>query len=318
MKIVILDKMTLGADIELSDIEALGECTVYDNIDDGLIASALSEADICVTNKKVLGGHNLKGCKNLKLICLFATGFNNVDIDFCASRGIKVRNIPGYCTESVCQHTFALLLALMEQIRYYDDFVKSGKYSESGLANHLGRPFTEISGKRWGIIGMGNIGREVAKVAEAFGAEVVYSSVTGAKRREEYDEVTMEELVKTSDIISIHSPLNDNTKNLIDIEKLKTMKKSAFLVNTGRGAIIDSKALVYAVDNGYIKGAAIDVYPKEPIDIDDPFMEVRHKERFVFSPHIAWGSVEARRRCVELTAENIKAFIRGESLNDVW
>lgn len=318
MKIVILDKMTLGEDIGISDIEALGECTVYDNIDDKLIAAALSDADICITNKKVLGKHNLKDCKSLKLICLFATGFNNVDIDFCASRGIKVRNIPGYCTKSVCQHTFALLLALMEQIIYYDDFVKSGKYSESGLANHLGRPFTEISGKRWGIIGMGDIGREVAKVARSFGAEVVFSRVTGAKRREEYDEVTMEELIKTSDIISIHSPLNDNTKNLIDMEKLKMMKKSAFLINTGRGGIVDSGALVHAVDNGYIKGAAVDVYPKEPIDKDDPFMKALNKERFVFSPHIAWGSVEARRRCVALTAENIKSFIKGESLNDVW
>lgn len=318
MKIAVLDRKTLGEDISLAPIEALGECVVFDNIENDKINAALLDADVCVTNKKILNRSSLEGCKNLRLICLCSTGFNNVDIDYCKEHNIKVRNIPGYCTESVCQHTFALLLALVESVSYYDNFVKSGAYTKSGVANHLGRSFGEIRGKTWGIIGMGNIGRSVAKAAEAFGARVIYASVSGSPRKEEYECVSLDELLKESDIISIHSPLNEKTENLINREALKKMKKTAFLVNVGRGAVIDSKALADAVDQGIISGAAIDVYPTEPPKEDDPFMHLKHPERFVFSPHIAWGSVEARVRCVEMVAENISAFMHGEDKNDVW
>ena len=223
MKIVVLDKMTLGDDISLEPITKNGECELYDNIENDDIAEALRDADVCVTNKKVLGEHNLKISENLKLICLTATGYNNVDVEYCKSRGIKVRNVPGYCTESVCQHTFALLLSLIESMSYYDDFVKTGAYTKSGVANHLGKPFYEISGKTWGIIGMGSIGREVGKVAAAFGARVVYAPVSGKSRKEAFDPVTIDELFKISDIVSIHSPLNDKTQNLVNKEKLSLL-----------------------------------------------------------------------------------------------
>lgn len=318
MKIVVLDRETLGNDISLTPITALGECDIYENIENDLIQQALKDADVCVTNKKLLGEHNLKECGNLKLICLTATGFNNVDIEYCKKRNIKVRNVPGYCKESVCQHTFALLLSLMESVGYYDNFVKDGSYTRSGLANHIGKPFGEICSKTWGIIGMGGIGREVARVASAFGARVIYSSVSGVNRKEDYECVDIDTLFKESDIISIHSPLNDKTENLINKDNISKMKKTAVIINVGRGGIVNSRDLVFAVDNGVIGGAAIDVYPAEPPCADDPFMNVKHPERFIFSPHIAWASTPARERCVRVVGENIKALADGRGNNDVW
>ncbi len=318
MKIVILDRATIGYDIDLYPIEALGETVIYDNIENEKIEEALRNADVCVMNKKVLCENNLKNCEKLKLICLFATGYNNVDVDYCRKKNIKVRNIPGYCTMSVCQHTFALLFSLIESIGYYDDFVKSGKYTLSGQANHLGRPFFEIDGKVWGIIGMGNIGRSVARAAESFGARVQCAFLSGVDRKEDCERVDIETLFRTSDIISIHSPLNDASKNLINENTLRLMKKTAVIINVGRGGIVESFDLVKAVEEGVIAGAAIDVYPDEPIGENDPFMTTKCPEKFIFTPHIAWGSVEARRRCVEKAAENIKAFIENKGSNDVW
>ena len=318
MKIVILDKMTLGDDISLDAITNCGECVMYDNISEEEISNALSDADVCVTNKKLLGEHNLEGCNNLKLICLTATGYNNVDIDYCKKRGIKVRNVPGYCTESVCQHTFTLLFSLIESVCYYDKFVKIGDYTKSGVANHLGKPFFEISGKRWGIIGMGGIGRAVAKAATAFGAQVCYAPVSGKSRKEEYTEVSLEELFRTSDIISIHSPLNEKTQNLINKNTISLMKKNAVIINVGRGGIVNSEDLVEAVDSGRILGAGIDVYPDEPPKENDPFMNVKHPERYVLTPHIAWASIEARQRCVDIVGENIAMFIENRGCNDIW
>lgn len=318
MKIAVLDKETLGSDISLLPITGLGECVLFDNIADEKISEALQEADICVTNKKVLGEHNLKNAENLKLICLCATGYNNVDIEYCKKRGIKVRNVPGYCKESVCQHTFTLLLALMESISYYDSFVKDKSYTKTGLANHIGRPFGEIAGKKWGIIGLGGIGREVARVAESFGAEVSYAPISGKSRKEDYPEVSLETLLKESDIISIHSPLNEKTKNLINKDTIALMKNTALVINVGRGAIVNSKDLVRAVDEGKLGGAGIDVYPTEPPSLEDPFMNIKHSERFVLTPHIAWASVEARERCIQIVGENIKALIENKGSNDVW
>ena len=318
MKIAVLDKETLGSDISLFPITGLGECVLYDNIADEEIGKALQEADVCVTNKKVLGEHNLKDAKNLKLICLCATGYNNVDVEYCKRRGIKVRNVPGYCKESVCQHTFALLLALMESISYYDNFVKDKSYTKTGLANHIGRPFGEIAGKKWGIIGLGGIGREVAKVAESFGAEVSYAPISGKSRKEDYPEVSLETLLKESDIISIHSPLNEKTNNLINKDTIALMKNTALVINVGRGAIVNSEDIVLAVDEGRLGGAGIDVYPTEPPSLNDPFMNIKHPERFVLTPHIAWASVEARERCIQIVGENIKALIENKGSNDVW
>ena len=318
MKIVLLDTATMGSDMEFSCIERLGECVKYENTLSGEVSERIKDADVVVINKVQLGREVLKEAKNLKLICVFAIGYNNVDIEYCRENNIRVRNVPGYCVESVCQHTFALLFMLMENMRYYDDFVKNGSYSKSGVANHLGKPFFEIAGKKWGIIGMGAIGRAVADCAAAFGAEVCYCSISGAVRREKYENVDLTTLLTECDIISIHAPLNEKTMHLIGEKELKMMKRTAYIVNVGRGAVIDEKALAEAIDNGIIGGAALDVFTTEPPEATSPIMNVKNKERIVYTPHTAWSSVEARKRCISMTADNIAAFVKGESRNDVW
>ena len=318
MKIVLLDTATMGNDMGFSCIERLGECVKYENTSPDEVAERIKDADVVVINKVLLDRNVLKYAPNLKLICVFAIGYNNVDIEYCREHNIRVRNVPGYCVESVCQHTFALLFMLIENMRYYDDFVKSGNYSKSGVANHLGRPFFEISGKKWGIIGMGAIGRAVADCASAFGANVCYSSISGVNRKEKYENVPLTKLLSECDIISVHAPLNEKTMNLIGEDELKMMKKTAFIVNVGRGAVISEKALAEAIDNGIIAGAALDVYCEEPPAEDSPVMSIKNKEKIVYTPHIAWSSVEARKRCISMTADNIEAFMEGRSENDVW
>ncbi len=318
MKIILLDTATMGSDMEFSCIERLGECIKYENTLSDEVSERIKDADVVVINKVQLSREVLKEARNLKLICVFAIGYNNVDIEYCRENNIRVRNVPGYCVESVCQHTFALLFMLMENMRYYDDFVKNGSYSKSGVANHLGKPFFEIAGKKWGIIGMGAIGRAVADCAAAFGAEVCYSSISGAVRKEKYENVDLITLLTECDIISVHAPLNEKTMHLIGEKELKIMKRTAYIVNVGRGAVIDEKALAEAIDEGIIGGAALDVYTTEPPQVDSPIMNVKNKERIVYTPHTAWSSVEARKRCISMTADNIAAFIKGESRNDVW
>lgn len=318
MKIVLLDADTMGKDMEFSRIEKLGECVMYPNTSPKDIAERIKDAEVVVINKVNLSSEVLQSAPNLKLICVFAVGYNNVDINYCRQHNIRVRNVPGYCTQSVCQHTFALLFSLIESIRYYDDYVKCGKYSRSGLANHMGKPFFEISGKKWGIIGMGAIGRAVADCAAAFGAQVCYSSISGIIRAEKYENVPLTTLLSQCDIISVHAPLNEKTINLIGKKELAMMKKTAFIVNVGRGAIIDEAALAEAIDEGIISGAAIDVYSEEPPAEKSPVLSVKNKDRIIYTPHIAWSSVEARCRCISMTAENIEAFISNEARNDVW
>jgi len=318
MKIVLLDTATMGNDMEFSCIEKLGECIKYENTLKGEVSERIKDADVVVINKVQLSRDVLESAKNLKLICVFAIGYNNVDIDYCKEHNIRVRNVPGYCVESVCQHTFALLFMLMENLRYYDDFVKNGSYSESKVANHLGKPFFEIAGKKWGIIGMGSIGRAVADCAAAFGAQVCYSSISGAVRKEKYENVDLKTLLTECDIISVHAPLNEKTMHLIGEKELKLMKKTAYIVNVGRGAVIDEDALMRALNDDVIAGAALDVYSTEPPEFDSPVMSVENKEKIVYTPHTAWSSVEARKRCISMTADNIEAFIKGESRNDVW
>ena len=318
MKIVLLDTATMGSDMEFSCIEKLGECVKYENTLSGEVSERIKDADVVVINKVQLGREVLKEARELKLICVFAIGYNNVDVEYCRENNIRVRNVPGYCVESVCQHTFALLFMLMENMRYYDDFVKNGSYSKSGVANHLGKPFFEIAGKKWGIIGMGAIGRAVADCAAAFGAEVCYCSISGVVRKEKYENVDLSTLLTECDIISVHAPLNEKMMHLIGEKELKMMKKSAYIVNVGRGAVIDEKALAEAIDEGIIGGAALDVFTTEPPQADSPIMNVKNKERIVYTPHTAWSSVEARKRCISMTADNIAAFIKGESRNDVW
>ncbi len=317
MKAVILDAETMGADIDFSPVEKMCSLTVYSATPPEKTAERIKDAQIVILNKVKIDKAVLEKAERLRLICVFAVGYNNIDTQYCRERGISVRNTPGYCVDSVCQHTFALLFMLSESLDYYDAFVKSGAYSDMAAANHLGKPFCEVANKRWGIIGMGAIGRKTGSVAQAFGAEVVYASVSGAVREEPFERLSMDELLKTSDIISLSTPLTTKSAGLIGERELSMMKPTAVLVNVSRGAVTDEAALARAIDNGKIAGAAIDVYSEEPPKITSPLMKIKNKERVVFSPHIAWGSVEARRRCVQMTANNIADFLKGEKGNDV-
>ncbi len=318
MRVVILDGATMGADIDFSPITERFDTVIYDKTAPSETAERIKGASAVVVNKVVINAEVLAAAPEVRLVCVFAVGFNNIDIDYCRTHNIKVRNVPGYCVDSVAQHTFALLFMLSENLRYYDDYVKDGSYTRSGIANHLGRPFFEISGKKWGILGMGAIGRRTAEIAAAFGAEVCYSSLSGAERKERFPRVDMDTLLSESDIISIHAPLNSATENIINRNALRKMKSSALLINVGRGAIVNSADLADAITAGEIGGAAIDVFPTEPPQDDDPLMKIKDSEKIVFSPHIAWSSVEARARCVNTVADNILKFTEGEDCNDVW
>ena len=315
-KIVILDGKALG-DVELEKLKEIGEVFYYDTTLENEVSDRIKDANIVLTNKVVLNRENLIEAKNLEFIAEVATGFNNIDIDYAKERGIAVANVAGYSTTAVVQHTLATALALFDEVLFYDNFVKSGQYSASGLFTCLDKPYYEIEGKIWGIIGLGNIGRRVAKIAEAFGAKVIYYSTSGKNSSEEFERVSLDELLKQSDVISIHAPLNNNTLELINYEALCKMKKSAILINMGRGPIVVEKDLAKAIDEEEIRGAALDVFEIEPIKEDNELLNIKNKDRLILSPHIAWASVESRDRLFKEVVENIKAFYRGEVRNRV-
>lgn len=315
-KIVILDGKTLG-DIKLEKLSEIGEVKYYDTTDISEVKERVREANIVLTNKVVLNRENLSEANNLEFIAEVATGFNNIDIEYAKEKGIGVANVAGYSTNAVVQHTFAATLALLDEITYYDNYVKDGKYSKSGLFTCLDKPYYEIEGKTWGIIGLGNIGRKVAKIAEAFGAKVVYYSTTGNNSNDEFSRVSFDELLSKSDIISIHTPLSKNTLGLLDYEALCKMKNSAILVNMGRGPIVVEEDLAKAIDENKIRGAALDVFEVEPININSPLLTMKNKDKIILSPHIAWASVEARERLFNEVVENIIAFYNGEIRNRV-
>ena len=315
-KIVILDGKTLG-DISLEKLSEIGEVRYYDTTDISEVKERVREANIVLTNKVVLNRENLSEANNLEFIAEVATGFNNIDIEYAKEKGIGVANVAGYSTNAVVQHTFASTLALLDEVTYYDNYVKSGEYSKSGLFTCLDRPYYEIEGKTWGIIGLGNIGKKVAKIAEAFGAKVVYYSTTGINSNNDFSRVSFDDLLSKSDIISIHAPLNENTLGLINYEALCKMKNSAVLVNMGRGPIVVEEDLARAIDEDRIRGAALDVFEVEPIKINSPLLTMKNKDRIILSPHIAWASVEARERLFNEVVENITAFYNGEIRNRV-
>ena len=317
MKIVFLDTKTVGDDIDLSIFKDFGEFIAYPITKEDEVIERVKDADVIITNKVIIDKKVMDNAPNLKLICVAATGYNNIDVKYAKEKGIAITNVAGYSTESVVQHTFALLLYLLEHLRYYDDYVKSGEYAKSEIFTHLGKPFWEINGKTWGIIGLGTIGRRVGEVAESFGAKVIYSSTSGVKRKEKYPEYSLDELLKVSDIVSIHAPLNEKTKNLITYEKLKLMKPTAILLNLGRGGIVNEKDLAKALNEGLIAGAGLDVLEKEPINPDNPLLKIKNKDRLFITPHIAWTSIEARKRLINEIYENIKAFLKGEIRNRI-
>lgn len=317
MKICILDALTLGKDILLDPIKNCGELIVYQLTSPNEVKNHIDDADVVITNKVILNEENLKEAKNLKLIALTATGYNNIDIGYAKRAGIAVANVAGYSTKSVVQHTFAMLFYLMEQLKAYDDYVKSKQYAESSTFAYIAWPFHELAGKTFGIIGMGAIGKAVAQIAEAFGAQVIYYSTTGQNNCSNYKRVALEELLKTSDVISIHAPLNEKSKNLIGYNELVQMKKEAILLNLGRGLIVNEKDLAKALNENRLLAAGLDVLEKEPIDEHNPLFEVKDQSKLLITPHIGWASVEARNLLIGEIAENIKAFFNDKIRNRI-
>ncbi len=317
MKIVILDAMTLGRDIDLKQFEQIGEVDCYDTSTVEEAKVRLAGADIAIVNKVPMTEETLADAGNLKMIALTATGYNNVDLEYVKKRKIRVANVGGYSTESVVQHTFALMFYVMEKLSYYDSYVKSGKYAKSPVFTHFDKIFMELSGKTWGIIGLGEIGRGVAKVAQAFGCRVIYYSTSGKNNNADYEKVTFDEILAQSDILSIHAPLNAATKNLMNYDAFKKMKKTAILVNVGRGPIINEEDLKRALEEELIGGAGLDVVCKEPIAAENPLNEVKDSSRLIITPHIAWATFEARSRLMKEVYRNIQSFLAGEERNVV-
>ena len=317
MKIVFLDSMTVGTDVELKSFNRLGEFIAYEESTREQAAQRIKDADIVLSNKVVLDKETLQNAPSVKLIAVTATGYNNVDIEYAKSRNIAVANVAGYSTDSVVQHTFALLLHLYEKLEYYINYTKSGKYTKSPMFCHLGSTFCELSGKTWGIIGLGAIGRKVAAIATAFGCNVIYYSTTGKNHSSDYEEVDFEQLLSRSDIISIHSALTERTRHLINYDAFSSMKNSAVLINVGRGPIINEKDLVKALKENQIAGAALDVIETEPMAPDCPLLELSNDERLIITPHVAWATLEARNRLMELVYDNIESFLKGEQKNRV-
>ncbi len=317
MKIVVLERNSVGTDIPV-DYSALGEVTYYPNtVTVEEVKERIADADIVVSNKAPMRKESLQDAHNVKLICEFATGYDNVDIVYCKERGIKVANVVDYSTDMVAQHTFTLALTLLQKLPHYDNYVKSGAYSAQDRFSNFDIPFYELAGKTWGIVGMGNIGRKVAQIAAAFGCKVIFHSITGKSTCTAYPQVDKETLLAESDFLSLHCPLSDLSRNFIDIDALKKMKKSAILINVARGPVVNNKDLYDALNAGEITAAGLDVIEKEPLELTNPLSRMKDSNQIIITPHLAWASVEARTRCVNETAENIRAFMRGEDRNVV-
>ncbi len=305
MKIVFLDASTVG-DTPLDEIAALGELVCFPTSTREEALKRVGDCEVLIINKIVVDAELIAAAPALRLICEAATGVNNIDLKAAEVRGIPVKNVAGYSTDSVVQETFMHILSLAGNGPYFDGAVKEGAYSAGSIFTDLSRPFYELTGKTMGIIGLGTIGTKVAHVAEAFGMNVVYYSTSGTSHNKDYPSLPLDELMATADVISIHAPYNERTAGLVGAKELSLMKPTAFIVNMGRGGIIDEAALAQAVDDGRIGGAALDVYVREPLPADNPLLHTRHPEKFRFTPHTAWASVEARTRLVSAIAANIR------------
>ena len=308
MNIVFLDTSTIGEVTALNKINNLGKLTCYEITSPKNVIERVKEVEVIITNKVIINKQVIDHAPKLQLVCIAATGMNNVDLDYAKQKGITVKNVSDYSTESVTQSTFTMLLHLLGKTAYYDDYVKSGKYCNSEIFTYHGRSFWQLAQKRFGIIGLGNIGKRVAEIATVFGCEVVYYSTSGMNSNESYKRIDLNELLSTSDIVSIHAPLNDNTKNLITYNQMKLMKPEAYLINVGRGGIVDEEDLAKALNENIIAGAGVDVYTSEPILPDNPLLKLKDPEKIVFTPHTAWASIEARNLLVEKIYSNIETF----------
>ena len=314
MKIVVLDAATLGGDLDLSPLDALGDVVVWPGTAAGKLAERIADADITISNKLKLNRENLTGAKNLKLICVCATGFDCIDVEYCRERGIGVCNVPGYSTESVSQLTLAMALSLVGHLREYRRHVHSGAYSRGGVANCLTPVWHEISGKTWGVIGGGNIGSRVAGLAEAFGCKVLMCRRRADAR---YETVDVDTLCEQSDIISVHVPLNEQTRGMIGAKQVGKMKKDAVFINVARGLVADEEALARAIEEERLGGLGVDVFSAEPFGENHPYMRILDRDNVLLTPHTAWGAIETRNRCMAIVADNIAAWQRGEKQNRV-
>lgn len=317
MNIVVLERNSVGTDVAV-EFDALGDVTYYQNtVTLEETAERIKDADIVVINKAKMNEATLKNAPNVKLICLFATGYDNCDLVYCKKRGIKVANVTDYSTAMVAQHTFTLALALLQKLPFYDAYVKSDAYSNQERFSYFDIPIYELEGKTWGIVGMGNIGKRVAKIADAFGCRVIFHSVTGTSKVTQYEQVDKNTLLEQSDILSLHCPLSDLTRNFIDKEAIKKMKKSAVLVNVARGAVVNNTDLYEALVNEEIMAAGLDVIEQEPLALTNPLSKMKDSNKLIITPHIGWASVEARTRCVYQVYKNIEAFQNGVERNIV-
>ena len=308
MKIVFLDQKTIGDDIDLSGFDALGEVTKYNFTTPEEAPERVKDADVLIINKVPINEQTIGTAKNLKLVCVTATGTNNLDKDYLDSHQIAWRNVAGYSTETVTQHTFAMLFYLLEKLRYYDDYIKNGNYINDTSFTHFAEHFSEINGKTWGIIGLGAIGRRVAQIAQVFGANVIYYSASGSPAQDGYTQVDFDTLLTTSDIISVHAPLNEYTENLIDKQVFEKMKNSCIFLNLGRGPIVVEQDLYQALVDDQIAAAGLDVLCQEPMSETNPLIRVQDSSRLLITPHIAWASVEARTRLMQIILNQVKEY----------
>lgn len=312
MKIVLLDYSTLGPEIDLAPLREAGELAAYEMTAQDAIGERIRDAEVVVTNKLKMNRQVLEGAAQLKLICVTATGYDNVDIPYCRERGIAVCNVPGYSTDSVAQLTIAMVMALSTHLFTYRDHVHGGMYTRSGKPNMLSPVWHELAGKTWGIVGCGNIGRKVAAVAQALGCKVL---VYRRSQDPDYETVELDTLLQQADVVSVHLPLTEATRGILSREKIALMKKDAMLVNVARGAVTDEEALTEAIENGQIGGLGVDVYSSEPLPENHPYHRIMDRANVILTPHCAWGAQEARNRCVRIVAENIRSFAAGAEIN---
>ena len=312
MKIVVLDRTSVGEDVSVEAMKQYGDVVFYNSTPDDQVAERIADADIVVANKNPINEASLCRAEKVKLICQFATGYDNVDVAYCKSRGIRVVNVRNYSTAAVVQHTIAMALSVLEDLPYYDGYVKSGAYSAQERFAHFAKTFYELDGKTWGIVGMGNIGRRVALAAQALGCHVIFYSASGKSSCTEFERVEFDELLARADVLSLHCPLSDRTRHLMDADAFRKMKPSAILINVARGAVVDSDALYEALLSRQIRGAGIDVFEGEPVKAEEKLLTLKDTGILQMSPHMAWASIEARTRCVTETCKNIEAFLKGE------
>ncbi len=315
MKLVILERDSAGTDIDVSCFEQFGTVACYANTTAAQVAERIKDADIIISNKAPMNQSTLADAPNVKLICLLATGYDCVDLTYCKSRGIKVANVVNYCTPAVAQHTLLLALMLSGKTAFYDQYVKSGAYSAQERFSNFDRTFHDLEGMTWGIIGMGTIGRKVASLADAFGCKVQFYSASGSSTCTDYPRVGLDTLLCTSDIVSLHCPLTDRTRSLIDKHAFEKMKRTAILINVARGPVVNTQDLYEALTTGKIMAAGLDVLEKEPMAHNNPLSQIQDSTKLIITPHMSWASVESRTRLIAEVAKNIQAFLDGVDRN---